>query len=78
MFEEAFIQNSIPYRVIGGMKFYERMEIRDAIAYLRLCANFADNLALSRIINVPKAWSRGQASIDALLKELEQKIFQCF
>ncbi|MBU6338864.1 MAG: UvrD-helicase domain-containing protein [Rickettsiales bacterium] len=53
-FEESFMQNSLAYRVIGGLKFYERMEIRDAIAYLRLVANSSDNLALSRIINVPK------------------------
>lgn len=53
-FEEVFIQNSMSYRVIGGMKFYERMEVRDAIAHLRLCANFSDNLALNRIINIPK------------------------
>ena len=53
-FEEAFMQNSLPYRVIGGLKFYERMEIRDAIAYLRVVANPTDDLALNRIINVPK------------------------
>jgi DNA helicase-2/ATP-dependent DNA helicase PcrA len=53
-FEEAFIAASLPYRIIGGMKFYERLEIRDAIAYLRICANPDDDLALSRIINVPK------------------------
>jgi len=53
-FEEAFIQNNLPYRIIGGMKFYERMEVRDSIAYLRVCANFNDDLAMSRIINVPK------------------------
>lgn len=53
-FEEAFMQNSIPYRVIGGMKFYERMEVKDAIAYLRVCANLSDDLAMSRIINIPK------------------------
>lgn len=53
-FEETFIHNSIPYRVIGGMKFYERLEVRDAIAYLRICANPDDDLALNRIINVPK------------------------
>ena len=53
-FEEAFMQNSLPYRVIGGLKFYERMEIRDAIAYLRVVANPSDDLALNRIINVPK------------------------
>ena len=64
-FEEAFIQNSIPYRVIGGMKFYERMEIRDAIAYMRVCANFSDNLALGRIINVPKR-GVGDAAVSSL------------
>ncbi len=53
-FEEAFIQNNLPYRIIGGMKFYERMEVRDSIAYLRVCANFNDDLAMSRIVNVPK------------------------
>jgi DNA helicase-2/ATP-dependent DNA helicase PcrA len=53
-FEESFMQNSLPYRVIGGLKFYERMEVRDAIAYLRLVANLTDDLAFSRIINVPK------------------------
>lgn len=53
-FEEAFMQNSLAYRVIGGLKFYERMEVRDAIAYLRVVANPSDDLALSRIINVPK------------------------
>ncbi len=64
-FEEAFIHNSIPYRVIGGMKFYERMEVRDAIAYLRICANFDDDLALSRIVNVPKRGA-GDAAISSL------------
>jgi DNA helicase-2/ATP-dependent DNA helicase PcrA len=64
-FEEAFIHNSISYRVIGGMKFYERMEVRDAIAYLRVCANHADNLALSRIINIPKR-GVGDAAMSAL------------
>ncbi|NBV07254.1 MAG: DNA helicase II [Proteobacteria bacterium] len=64
-FEEAFIHNSLPYKVIGGMKFYERMEIRDAIAYLRICANLDDDLALSRIINVPKRGA-GDAAISAI------------
>ncbi len=53
-FEEAFISVSIPYRVIGGMKFYERMEVRDSVAYMRICANLNDDLALNRIINNPK------------------------
>jgi DNA helicase-2/ATP-dependent DNA helicase PcrA len=73
-FEEAFIQNSLPYKVIGGMKFYERLEIRDSIAYLRICANFADDLALSRIINTPKR-GIGNAAISGLYaKSKREKI----
>jgi DNA helicase-2/ATP-dependent DNA helicase PcrA len=53
-FEERFIQLGLPYKVIGGPRFYERMEIRDALAYLRVIAQPADDLALERIINVPK------------------------
>jgi len=71
-FEEAFIQNVIPYKVIGGMKFYERMEIRDAIAYLRICANTDDDLALSRIINTPKRGA-GDAAISSLYEKSKQE-----
>jgi len=53
-FEERFITLGINYRVIGGPRFYERKEIRDALAYLRLVAQPADDLAFERIINVPK------------------------
>lgn len=53
-FEERFIKLGVPYRVIGGPRFYERMEIRDALAYLRVIAQPADDLALERIINTPK------------------------
>jgi DNA helicase-2/ATP-dependent DNA helicase PcrA len=53
-FEERFIRESIPYRVIGGLRFYERQEIRDAIAYLRVVVQPDDDLAFERIINVPK------------------------
>ncbi len=53
-FEERFIQLGLPYRVIGGPRFYERQEIRDALAYMRVIAQPADDLALERIINVPK------------------------
>ncbi len=53
-FEERFIQLGVPYKVIGGQRFYERMEIRDALAYLRVIAQPADDLALERIINTPK------------------------
>ncbi len=53
-FEERFIQIGVPYRVIGGFRFYERAEIRDAIAYLRLVNQPADDLAFERIVNTPK------------------------
>ena len=53
-FEEAFISNSIPYQVIGGKKFYEREEIKDAVAYLRICVVPSDDMALERIINKPR------------------------
>ena len=53
-FEERFIYAGIPYKVIGGFRFYERAEIRDAIAYLRLINQPADDLAFERIVNTPK------------------------
>lgn len=68
LFEEAFIRMSIPYKIIGGMKFYERMEIKDAICYLRIISNFSDDLALSRIINVPKR-GVGDSTINALYEK---------
>src|SRR4029453_15364619 len=53
-FEEAFIRVGMPYKVVGGVRFYERREVRDAIAYLRAIANRADDVSLRRIVNVPK------------------------
>lgn len=53
-FEERFIKLGVPYKVIGGPRFYERMEIRDALAYFRVVVQPADDLALERIINTPK------------------------
>ncbi len=53
-FEERLITLGIPYRVIGGLRFYERQEIRDAIAYMRLVVQPADDLAFERIVNVPR------------------------
>lgn len=53
-FEENFLSLAIPYRIIGGVRFYERAEIRDAMAYLRVVQNMDDDLAFERIINVPK------------------------
>ncbi|WP_341794167.1 MULTISPECIES: DNA helicase PcrA [unclassified Rickettsia] len=53
-FEEAFINSAVPYKIIGGLRFYERMEIRDLLSYIRIALNHNDNLALERIINVPR------------------------
>jgi DNA helicase II / ATP-dependent DNA helicase PcrA len=53
-FEDRFIAIGIPYRIIGGFRFYERAEIRDALAYLRVVNQPADDLAFDRIVNVPK------------------------
>ncbi|GIM45450.1 ATP-dependent DNA helicase PcrA [Collibacillus ludicampi] len=52
--EESFIKANIPYTLVGGIKFYERKEIKDVLAYLRLIANMSDDISLTRIINVPK------------------------
>ncbi|TDQ05863.1 DNA helicase PcrA [Labedaea rhizosphaerae] len=54
VFEEIFIRLGLPYRVVGGVRFYERREVRDALAYLRTLANPQDTVSLRRILNVPK------------------------
>ena len=64
-FEERFITLGLPYKVIGGPRFYERAEIRDALAYLRCVAQPADDLAFERIVNVPKR-GLGDATVQAL------------
>src|SRR5450756_1608826 len=64
-FEDRFIQLGLPYRVIGGPRFYERAEIRDALAYLRVIAQPADDLAFERIVNVPKR-GLGDATVQML------------
>ena len=53
-FEDRFVTLGLPYRVVGGPRFYERAEVRDALAYLRCIASPSDDLAFERIINVPK------------------------
>ncbi len=53
-FEEALVRANIPYTVVGGLKFYERKEIKDILAYLRLLINLSDSVSLRRIINVPR------------------------
>ena len=61
--EDILRRENIPYKIVGGLKFYERKEIKDAIAYLRLIHNTADNLSLRRIINEPKR-GIGKTSLD--------------
>ena len=63
--EESFIQENIPYRIYGGLRFYERQEIKDAIAYLRLINNVDDNAAFERIVNVPTR-GIGDKTLEAL------------
>jgi DNA helicase-2/ATP-dependent DNA helicase PcrA len=83
--EEQLVRRKIPYRVVGGTRFYDRREVKDALAYLRAVVNPADEVSLRRVINVPKrgvgetslarleAWatSRGRPFIDALAKAEE-------
>ncbi len=64
--EEAMMSSGIPYKVVGGLKFYERKEIKDIIAYLKLIYNHNDNISLKRIINEPK-----RSIGDATVKKLE-------
>ena len=52
--EEAFLKSSIPYKIVGGHKFYDRKEIRDALGYLSLAVNPADNISFQRVVNEPK------------------------
>ncbi|MGW2381408.1 DNA helicase PcrA [Streptomyces sp. NPDC001658] len=68
VFEEIFIRVGLPYKVVGGVRFYERKEVRDVLAYLRVLANPEDSVPLRRILNVPKRGigERAEAMIDAL------------
>ena len=68
VFEEVFIRVGLPYKVVGGVRFYERKEVRDALAYLRVLANPDDTVPLRRILNVPKRGigSRAEAMVEAL------------
>ena len=71
-FEERFLRIGLPYRVIGGVRFYERLEIRDAVAYLRVVARPADDLAFERIVNTPKR-GVGAASLQALNRRASER-----
>ncbi len=89
-FEERFIRIGLPYRIIGGLKFYERSEIKDAVSYLRLIKHTGDDLAFERIINQPKR-SIGDSSVkkihqiartkqislfDASLQMIKERLFK--
>ena len=68
VFEEVFIRVGLPYKVVGGVRFYERKEIRDLLAYLRVLGNPEDTVSLRRILNVPKRGigDRAEACVEAL------------
>ena len=68
VFEEVFIRVGMPYKVVGGVRFYERREVRDALAYLRALVNPADEISMRRILNVPKRGigDRAEACVEAL------------
>ncbi len=77
-FEERFIQMGLPYRVIGGPRFYERQEIRDAIAYLRLVHHPDDDLAFERVVNLPRR-GIGEAclrAVHAAARRLQASLFR--
>lgn len=76
-FEEVLIRSGVPYKIIGGFKFYEREEIRDAVAYLRLVLNSGDDLAFLRIVNKPRRGIGEQAlqAITAAAKEHHVSLF---
>ncbi len=70
VFEEVFIRVGMPYRVVGGVRFYERREVRDGLAYLRALANPADEVSLRRILNTPKRGigERAEAAVESFAK----------
>src|SRR5690349_8785878 len=68
VFEEVFVRFGLPYKVVGGVRFYERKEVRDALAYLRAVANEDDTVSVRRVLNTPKRGigERAEACIEAL------------
>ncbi len=72
-FEESMMRRGLPYRIIGGVRFYERREIKDILAYLRFARNRLDTISLSRIINVP-ARGIGEKTENQILADLDQAL----
>ena len=75
IFEDSFIKNDIPYRIIGGLKFYDRKEIKDIMAYLKLINNPLDDVSLRRIINTPKR-SIGDVTVSKI-HDFSEEISEC-
>ena len=75
--EEALMSNSLPYKIVGGLRFYERKEIKDIVAYLKLIYNTADNQSLKRIINVPKR-GIGDTTVKKLAELADSKDLSIF
>jgi DNA helicase-2/ATP-dependent DNA helicase PcrA len=78
VFEEVFIRVGMPYKVVGGVRFYERREVKDALAYLRILVNPADEISLRRILNVPKRGigDRAEACVQALAQREKITYFE--
>ncbi|HTL39445.1 MAG TPA: UvrD-helicase domain-containing protein [Methylomirabilota bacterium] len=79
--EEVMIESSIPYQIVGGLKFYERKEIKDVISYLRLLVNPNDIISLKRVVNVPPRGIGAKAFDllkDALIEKKEEELAQLF
>ena len=70
-FEEALVRRDIPYTIVGGLRFYDRKEIKDVLAYLRTLANPSDSLSLLRIINTPRR-GIGKATLDRLIAAAQE------
>lgn len=77
VFEEILLREGIPYKVLGGQKFYDRKEIKDIIAYLRVVENPSDNVSLKRIINEPKR-GIGKNTLDKIEKVAEENDISMF
>ncbi len=75
--EEQLIRQGIPYRIYGGLKFYDRLEIKDIMAYLRVMINPADNISFERILNVPKR-GIGDSTVDILKDYAEENGMSLF
>ncbi len=78
VFEEVFIRSGMPYKVVGGVRFYERREVKDALAYLRILVNPADEVSLRRILNVPKRGigDRAEACVEAFARREGVSFFE--